>query len=275
MPTSVRWGEPSASRPLGTQDLDEFTKSVRKLDSDARRVLDQLEALSQEQRRLEEDLNTATKIHSEVLWANVERYKEKAVVVEVAAERVAAQQLAVLEQQFGSSPLPHQAIQIANARVTLAQAAYTAAMKRSEVATYVLKNIGSLAEPAAISALSSIQQRLRDNTLGQKQLDQKLGDIRGEAYETLRQWYVARLGRLDWLDFLYFSVGVSTTTTFGDIVPNSRPARIAVLTQLVVSVVIVGWLAHTRGHAYKGSGRESRILLDDNYDVLLDNYRSM
>jgi Ion channel len=49
-----------------------------------------------------------------------------------------------------------------------------------------------------------------------------------------------RIASLDFLDFLYFSLGVSTTNTFGDIIPNSRSVRFTIIIQLIISLVLIG-----------------------------------
>jgi len=45
--------------------------------------------------------------------------------------------------------------------------------------------------------------------------------------------------KANWLDFLYFSIGISATITFGDIIPNMTLTRLAVISQLLACLVIV------------------------------------
>ena len=44
---------------------------------------------------------------------------------------------------------------------------------------------------------------------------------------------------VNWLDFLYFSIGISATITFGDIIPNMTVTRLEVIIQLQFCLVIV------------------------------------
>ncbi len=58
-----------------------------------------------------------------------------------------------------------------------------------------------------------------------------------------RTWYELRISKkaqLDWWDFLYFSVVTATTTGYGDIVPNTRRARMAVWIEIVICTVLLG-----------------------------------
>ena len=42
------------------------------------------------------------------------------------------------------------------------------------------------------------------------------------------------------LDFIYFSIGISTTSVFGDIMPNNKWLRSTISLQIIVSIVLVG-----------------------------------
>lgn len=58
--------------------------------------------------------------------------------------------------------------------------------------------------------------------------------------ELLEAWENQRVRRLTFFDFLYFSMGVATSNTFGDIIPNDRIIRVAIVMQLLLSVLLVG-----------------------------------
>ncbi|HEB0978545.1 TPA: two pore domain potassium channel family protein [Yersinia enterocolitica] len=44
---------------------------------------------------------------------------------------------------------------------------------------------------------------------------------------------------LNFLDFAFYSIGISTTTTFGDLVANSRLIRMLVCIQLLLSILVL------------------------------------
>ena len=52
--------------------------------------------------------------------------------------------------------------------------------------------------------------------------------------------YTERAELLNLIDFFYYSIGISTTTTFGDIMANSRSVRLLVSIQLLLSVLCLG-----------------------------------
>lgn len=69
------------------------------------------------------------------------------------------------------------------------------------------------------------------------------------GYDLLRQRGKTVHGRLGFFDFIYFSLGVSTTTTFGDIIPNSLWARALVTFQLLFCTIVIGILISHIGEA--------------------------
>ena len=64
--------------------------------------------------------------------------------------------------------------------------------------------------------------------------------VRQNQEALLEAWEKERLGRLGLLEFIYFSLGVATSNTFGDLIPNDRLIRVIIVVQLVISVLLVG-----------------------------------
>lgn len=237
---------PTAKAPTATE-LDSLMGTVAELDRTAVEAEEALAPLRLEQAALEMESKRAFQRHSDLMWSNVEKYKTSAWAPEQKEVQRQTALVAALEQQFGIDPPSHQAIVLAEARVVLAHARYREAVKMAEVGEYVLRNLVSFSDSAATSEAGRVDEQLRTNATRQNELSARLSNIRKRAHDNLDSWYSARRDRLLWIDFLYFSVGVSTTTTFGDIIPNSRKARIFVLSQLVLSVFLVGYLVSLVG----------------------------
>lgn len=238
---NAMWGESPGSKAGIAADLEEFMNSVNELDMEATSVLKQLQILQEQQKTLEDRQSAVYQQHDTKLWANVEKYKSDATRKEEEAAQRAREQVSRLESIAGSSPSSSISLVIANAKVKLAYANYAVAVRRAEAADYVIHNLRALGDSATTAELDTLRSRLSETSKEQLDLTFRLGTIRERAFAKLRDWYSIRTSRLDWIDFLYFSAGVSTTTTFGDIVPNSRAVRVIVITQLVVSVLIVGY----------------------------------
>ena len=71
-------------------------------------------------------------------------------------------------------------------------------------------------------------------------LVKEMGDKRSAAIDNVGRYYKQYMARLNIIDFIYFSVGISTTTTFGDMVASDRLIRAFVSLQLLLCIFIVG-----------------------------------
>ena len=222
------------------EDLEDFMKSANELDKEATSVLKQLQSLQEQQKVLESRDSEVYRQHDAKLWANVEKYKSEVTRNEEEDAQAARNYVSRLESIAGPSPSSSMSIAIANSKVKLARANYALVLRRAEAADYVIHNLRALGDSSTTEQLDMLRAKLLETSNEQLDLTLRLGKIRERAFDKLRDWHSKRTSRLGWVDFLYFSVGVSTTTTFGDIIPNSRAVRVAVILQLVLSVVIVG-----------------------------------
>ncbi|WP_367849682.1 potassium channel family protein [Rhodoferax sp. WC2427] len=241
------WDSTAASSATSAIELDEFSKSVDEIDREASAAQNQLRALEREQKTIELAAKAVYEEHSAKLWSNVEQYKQKAVAVESAAVERATTVADALASAAQKSPSPAAAIAAANAKVDVAKAQYVLAVRQADTGDYVLHHLRELADPNTTAKFDATETKLATLRKEQISLMGRLADLRGKAFNRLEDWYSKRTARLQWIDFLYFSVGVSTTTTFGDIVPNSRMVRVFVLTQLIFSVLLVGYLVSLLG----------------------------
>lgn len=108
-----------------------------------------------------------------------------------------------------------------------------------EVHVYFLDNLKSFA-PAELSAqLYDINEdidKLRESLFDRITLEKKLRSELSALFSHSRREYG---GVLNYIDFLYYSAGIATTTTFGDVTANSRSVRGLVIIQLLLSIVLL------------------------------------
>lgn len=65
-------------------------------------------------------------------------------------------------------------------------------------------------------------------------------------------------GRVGYIDFLYFSIGISATITFGDLIPNTPIIRMIVMFQLLVCLFVVAKLLNGLINRGESSKNESK-----------------
>lgn len=71
--------------------------------------------------------------------------------------------------------------------------------------------------------------------------DMKYREQRGKLSDVFLQTRDEITGKIGFLDFLYFSACVSTTTTFGDVTANQQWLRLIVVLQILLGIVILSF----------------------------------
>lgn len=165
--------------------------------------------------------------------------KRAAIETEIATlERAAA---AAADDQ-AASQLRIQAI---DRSVDLARHKVVVAKKRAEVAAFIADNFGSFMPDEDRKRIETLRAAADRNFEGQMQLADRRTRIRVQLDNLLQTETRRVLNRLAFVDFVYFSFGVATTVTFGDITPNSTLVRGLVALQLLFSIVTVGFFVNS------------------------------
>lgn len=129
---------------------------------------------------------------------------------------------------------------IGDERVKLAEARLETARQSFKNSDYILKNLMQFTSKETRDDLIKLNElRTSFNEKGFK-LVKEMGSDRSAAIENVGRYYKQYIARLNFIDFIYFSIGISTTTTFGDIVASDRMVRAFVSLQLLLCIFIVG-----------------------------------
>ncbi len=127
-------------------ELDDFMKEVQNIAEEATLTQKQLEALQIEQTDLESTEKEIYAEHSEKLWKNVELYKSTAIKSQASKVEVAKSISSAFLKIAESSDSPGAALAAANAKVEVAKAEYELAVRRAEVADYVVQHLREFAD---------------------------------------------------------------------------------------------------------------------------------
>lgn len=76
-------------------------------------------------------------------------------------------------------------------------------------------------------------------------LIQDIRNNRQKLSEEFQKYYTQRKAKLGIIDFLYFSVGIATTTTFGDIIGNTKGIRALITLELIICLVLLTGLLNS------------------------------
>lgn len=126
--------------------------------------------------------------------------------------------------------------------VELAQLRYEYAKKNAEVESYMTKYIGFFIP----DSLSHQIRRCNEDYLELSMEIYDMESLRRNATYRIRQaaidFHRNRLKSVNWVDFLYYSICVSTTVSFGDIAPNNGTTRFVAILELLLCLFIVGFI---------------------------------
>lgn len=106
----------------------------------------------------------------------------------------------------------------------------------------VLKNYSNFGDKAVSDTLTYYYKIKLDLDSIYFELKQKLMSIKSEILDENLKFHIARLQQVTYWDFLYFSFTTGFSNNFGDIVPNSTMARIAVTCHIFISIIFIAIL---------------------------------
>lgn len=128
--------------------------------------------------------------------------------------------------------------------VELAMLQHEYAKKKAKVEAMFSQYIGNFIP----DSLSHQIRRCNDDYI---QLTWDIQDVENERRNVtskIRQLAVDfhnnRMESVSWLDFLYYSICVSTTVSFGDIAPNNGCTRAVAIVELLICLFIVGYIVN-------------------------------
>ncbi len=122
----------------------------------------------------------------------------------------------------------------------------------SAAADHAIKNLAAaqnfsissfLSEATQTKYLADLNSALASDaalTTRRIEVTDQLDTVRNAERGLLESWERDRLNRLSYFDFLYFSMGVATANTFGDLIPNDRVVRFVIVIQLILCLTLVG-----------------------------------
>ena len=73
-------------------------------------------------------------------------------------------------------------------------------------------------------------------------MESNINRLATKIIESNKSFHAYRLKHVSFWDFLYYSICVSTTVSFGDIVPNNGLARFFAVIELLACIIILGAL---------------------------------
>ena len=234
-----------------SKHLEPELKSIDNISQEFLEVKDRVTALNNE-------LGVVISRLQDNMWDNVDNYKSEK-MAEINKKISEKEQVASYLNDRSSSNISNSYnFVLANINVELAELRYEQAKLAAALSTEVLDDLVKFQSPDDIAEVSKIQGEIDALNTKVSELRGRLGDKRQFLYNELEKWIDRSTKRLNYWDFLYFSAGISATTTFGDIIPNSRAVRGVVTFQLLLCIFLVGVLISRASSPNKQLNKDAR-----------------
>lgn len=184
-----------------------------------------------------------------ITTANGERYRQE---ITAEASRNVAEAEGVLKAFSERGSSGRYGVTEADLRVKLANLRVAQAEQSANAYDYFISNIAQFGDSQLVAKMNQLhdttQAKAREREVASTELMQR----RTELISVAQAWRKQRLDAVSWVDFLFFSIGISTTTTYGDLVGNSRWVRSLISAQLLICVFVMGGFVSS---VVSGSGR--------------------
>ena len=115
---------------------------------------------------------------------------------------------------------------------------------KKELEAYLsyIYNPDSFQDSSITAKILSLEEQSKKADREAVELETKISSTENELKLLLKTKNDKKLEQLNLFDFLFYSIGISTTTTFGEMVANNKLVRSAVSLQLILSVFVLSSL---------------------------------
>lgn len=124
--------------------------------------------------------------------------------------------------------------------VELANLNYELAKKRAEVQSYIVNNWGLFVPKKLQNAINNENENVLKLNSEIIELESKRTQVSSNLVNLTNLFHENRSKSISFWDFLYYSICVSTSVSFGDIAPNDNCTRFIALFELLSCVILVG-----------------------------------
>lgn len=240
---SFLWEDSSSYTVYRSRNLSAIKEEYDKSYLNIRNVKKKLKEIDLRFQELEKETDALSIKHNGEVDEKFSEYDERLLEPFKKKEVKLKQELTRLEENpsnnFKNKSNLDKVIIVGKKRIELASARLKTASQASKNSQFLLSNVTMFFSNTTISAYNDISNERR--SLYQKRYDLEIKrDIsRVNAIEALGRDLDQIRNRVEWSDFLFFSIGISTTTTFGDLVVNDRVMKSLVSIQLLICLFIV------------------------------------
>lgn len=124
--------------------------------------------------------------------------------------------------------------------VEMAQLQYEYAKKNAEVQSMMVQYIGNFIPDSLSHQIRWCNENYMWLTMDISKLEQERRDVSSKIRNLTIDFHENRRNAVSFTDFVYYSICVSTTVSFGDIAPNNGLTRMVAIMELLLCIILVG-----------------------------------
>lgn len=124
--------------------------------------------------------------------------------------------------------------------VELAHLKYEYAKKNAEIQDYIIRHFGNFIPDTLFKELTYLNQKGIQLSNVIQDIENSRRSISSKIKKSVNLFHQNRQESVSFWDFLYYSICVSTTVSFGDIAPNNGWTRFTAILELLSCLILVG-----------------------------------
>jgi len=237
----LAWQELDAHATSGAPSLGEISAELASIKAQISELDLKVRSLDQQVDSGRAELAEVGSRNQTLTMANGERYRQ-GITTEASRNVADAERVLKMFSERGPSGKENTSsygVAEANLRLKLAELRVVQAEQVAEAYRYFTSNIGQFGDPQLMAQMNVLHDKIQAQALEREQASELLIQRRTKLIDVAQNWREKRLDAVSWVDFLFFSIGISTTTTYGDVVGNSKLVRSLISTQLLICVFVM------------------------------------
>lgn len=126
--------------------------------------------------------------------------------------------------------------------VELAQLQYEYARENAKIEAMFSQYIGNFIPDSLSHQIRRCNEDYMQLTFDIHAMESERRNVTSIIRQSTVDFHKNRLESVSWVDFLYYSICVSTTVSFGDIAPNNGTTRFVAIMEILLCLFIVGYI---------------------------------
>lgn len=213
--------------------IDEFCSSVNPDFIRLKTINDSLDRNIMLNDKCESDINKLNKIVDEIRSDSISKFKESK--LHFYQHRIDSLKR-IIERNDRTEMIINRKF------VELAKLEREYAEQSAKISSYVVEKWGTFLPDSISDKITILHEQYMMLNNQKTALEDSRREFSRKIRDSIISFHQNRHESVSYLDFLYYSICVSTTVSFGDIAPNNGNARFASIMELLLCIVLIGYI---------------------------------